>query len=467
MSKTQPKTPPARPTLSWTRSLRDDAQAIFQASVDAVRAERLIGETVSIDRQHLKIGKFVVDLRKFQRLIVIGGGKASGYMAKALLDVLGPEITRTKSVTGWINVPEGGDLGSLEGVTLFPARPAGENLPTQNVVIGTQHICEMVASMRKGDLAICLISGGGSALLAQPVPGVSLEDKRRVSQLLSQRRADIAQLNRVRRQLSMVKGGRLAALRTGGRLIALMISDVLGDPMDLIASGPTVASPDDPQSALDVFRELEIPDDEIPPSVLQHLQQAIAHPTTGQPESLADVQNVIIGNLAVAVQSAARCAQQLGYEVQSSLQTDRRESVGATALWLAQKLREAPDRLQCLIYGGEPVIDVGQHPGRGGRNQHLVLQTLDLILKQSESDSGGLRTFCVLSGGTDGEDGNTSKAGAWCDSLLANEVKQQGVNPAHYLDAYNAFDFFARLGGHIDIGPTHTNVGDVRILLTH
>ncbi len=449
------------------RALRDDAQAIFRAAVDAVRAENLVADNVHVEKKHLKIGKLVVDLGKFQRVLIVGAGKASGYMAKALLERLGPEIAASKSINGWVNVPEGGDLVSLPHVTLFPARPAGENLPTQNVVIGTQHIRELIASMHKGDLALCLISGGGSALLAQPVPGISLEDKRRVSQLLSQRRADITQLNRVRRQLSLVKGGRLAASRQGGRLISLIISDVLGDPVELIASGPTAPSPDEPQGALDVFHELKIPLDEVPPAVVAHLQASAATPRSNVTnESLSEVQNIVIGNLAVALQSAAKCAQQLGYQVHSSIQADRRETVDDTARWMAAQWRDAPPGLHAVLYGGEPVIDVGRNPGRGGRNQHLVLQVLDHILRTTSSDQVCAPHSCLLSGGTDGEDGNTSMAGAYCDDSLIAEMQRQGVNPSLYLDAYNAFDFFARCGGHVDLGPTHTNVGDVRILLT-
>ena len=219
--------------------LRTDAERIWRAGVAAVQPARLIREHVRVDGDVLHVGDEAIDLRHVGRIAIVGAGKAAGAMAVALEDVLGPRLLADKNVTGWVNVPDDCVVPTAR-VHLHAGRPAGVNEPRPEGVEGTRRILELVGSLGPADLCICVLAGGGSALLPAPVPEISLDDKIRVTRLLSAAGANIEQLNTVRRQLSLIKGGGLARACRAGRLITLIISDVLGDPLDAIASGPTV-----------------------------------------------------------------------------------------------------------------------------------------------------------------------------------------------------------------------------------
>jgi glycerate 2-kinase len=219
--------------------LRADALAIWQAGLEAVRSDRLVKDNVSVDGDLLRIGQLRATLSSVDRIAVVGTGKAGAGMAAGLEETLGSRILADKRVTGWINVPAD-CVRKLQAIHLHAARPAGINEPTEEGVQGTAKILQIVDSLGPNDLCICLLSGGGSALMPAPVPGVSLAEKQTVTRLLSARGANIQELNTVRKQLSQIKGGRLARRCRAGRLMTLIISDVLGDPLDIIASGPTV-----------------------------------------------------------------------------------------------------------------------------------------------------------------------------------------------------------------------------------
>ena len=221
--------------------LRADAERIWWAGVRAVQPSNLIPAAVSVECDELIVGDDAIDLRKIRRIVIVGGGKASGAMAQTLEAVLGERLLTEKQVEGWINVPADCVMPT-RCVHLHAARPAGVNEPRAEGVAGTQRILELVSSLGADDLCLCLISGGGSALLPAPAAGVTLDDKICVARVLSAAGADITQLNLVRSQLSRVKGGGLARACRAGQLVTLIISDVLGDPLALIASGPTVPS---------------------------------------------------------------------------------------------------------------------------------------------------------------------------------------------------------------------------------
>ncbi|MCH7727458.1 MAG: glycerate-2-kinase family protein, partial [Planctomycetes bacterium] len=208
---------------------------MWQAGVAAVQSDRLVRENVRVEGSHLLVGDKIVDLAPIQRIVVVGTGKAGAGMAQGIEVALGEPLMAEKKLVGWINVPAD-CVRELSRIKLHPARPAGVNEPTEEGVAGTEQILRLVGALGPNDLCLCLISGGGSALMPAPVDGISLQDKQAVTKFLSAAGANILQLNTVRKQLSRVKGNGLARACRAGRLISLIISDVIGDPLDIIAS---------------------------------------------------------------------------------------------------------------------------------------------------------------------------------------------------------------------------------------
>ena len=302
-------------------SLRDDARSIWQAGVDAVRAEPLVKRVVRIEGDSLIIGDHRWSRDQFDRLIVVGAGKAATGMAAGLTAAVGDWLP----ISGWINVPAGTvpPEASIGQIHVHAARPAGVNEPTMAGVEGTAQILKIAGSCQPRDLCIALISGGGSALLPAPIDGITLADKLAVTRLLSGAGADITELNTVRKHLSRIKGGGLLRACTAGQLLTLVLSDVLGDPLDLIASGPTVPDPSTPADAWQLLNRYD-PERSLPDHVYQALQR---EPVQQPPHVDAGSSTVlIIGNNAVAVDQAARRATDLGYACQRESATGLRRS---------------------------------------------------------------------------------------------------------------------------------------------
>ncbi|MFH1574117.1 MAG: glycerate-2-kinase family protein, partial [Acidobacteriota bacterium] len=221
------------------KQLRHDALRIWHAALDAVRSETLVRNALRVEGPNLRVGDDSIRLDSIRRIAVVGAGKAGAGMAAAVEDVLGGRLMEEKELAGWVNVPED-CVRPLGRIHLHGARPAGVNEPTPAGAAGSAEILRLVESLWADDLCLCLISGGGSALMPAPVEAITLDDKLAVTRHLSAAGANIEQLNTVRKQLSRIKGGGLARACRAGRLVALLISDVLGDPLDVIASGPTV-----------------------------------------------------------------------------------------------------------------------------------------------------------------------------------------------------------------------------------
>jgi hydroxypyruvate reductase len=374
---------------------------------------------------------------------------------------------------GWVNVPDN-CVRPLERIHLHAARPAGLNEPAEAGVVGSNRILELVARLAQQDLCLVLLSGGGSALLPAPVPEISLADKLSATRLLSRGGASIQELNCVRKQLSRIKGGGLARACRAGTLITLIISDVIGDPLETIASGPTVPDTETPAAALAVLRKYAGAESDIPPSVLSFLQRQLTRAGDLSSDDEASLSALhfplsthhthVIGNNRVALQAAARRAQELGYEV-VDVAADQAGEARDAGIALAEQclsLRSRPvDLPRCILTGGEPVVHViaTDRPQKGGRNQELVLAAAARLWED------GMDRICILSAGTDGEDGPTDAAGAVADADLIARARSLRLDPGEFLCWNNAYPFFAAAGGLLKTGPTHTNVMDVRVAL--
>lgn len=440
---------------------RNHALSIWQAGVDAVRSDRLVRDQVRVDGKNLRLGKYSVALDSFDRICIVGGGKAASGLAAGLEQAL---QGISQPLSGWVNVPED-CLLPTQSIHLHAARPAGVNEPTKEAVAGTAEILRRVDQLGSRDLCITLIAGGGSALLPAPVDGISLADKLAVTRLLSHNGADIHQLNTVRKQLSRIKGGGLAAACRAGQSVALIISDVLGDPLDIIASGPTVENSTTAADALTVLETFAQSPDDVPESVWKYLQQSRERDTTKVNPANETCTNLVLANNATALDACAVKARQLGYEpviLPTELREAEADRVATSLLQVArQRMRDSTTKPLCLLSGGEPVVRLAPSEvrGLGGRNQQLVLAVIRELAAEQ------MPAITLLSGGTDGEDGPTPAAGAviWPD--LVQSIAASQLNTDDYLQRNDAYSLLQSLGALVVTGPTHTNVCDVRVLL--
>ncbi len=465
--------------LASRDKLTIDALTIWQAGVDAVRPQRLFEDRLVLQGTLLCVEDVVIDLANTRRLLVIGAGKASAAMAVAFhrtIIMQLPANLRHLQLGGWINAPAGtfsdADQKLLGSIHLHAARPAGKNEPTEAAVFGTQQILELIGNCNARDVVICLLSGGGSAVLAAPRPGLSLADKQAVAHEIAAAGGNIQQLNTVRRALSSVKGGGLARACRAGRLLTLVISDVLGDPLETIASGPTVvsASVDAPQ-ALDVLQQLGLETNPKLTNVVRFLQRDATK--LKAPEMVcSEVSHVILGNNADAVDAAGVKAVELGYRYVMQSASGPEGDVLELSKFASEAIEQLTTQgeIDCWISGGEPTVKLPSNgAGRGGRNQQLTLAILHELCprgvpRQANGANSG-RDYVFVSGGTDGEDGPTDAAGAYFNSQVLAQVELLQLEPELYLTRADAYSFFEQVGGLLKTGPTGTNVCDLRIAL--
>jgi hydroxypyruvate reductase/glycerate 2-kinase len=436
-------------------NLRDHARAIWQAAVAAVNPLELVRNALANPPPEIQAA-----LTAPGRILVVGGGKAGSSMAAGVEAALSDRLDR---VTGVVNVPTE-SVRHLRAIRLHAARPTGTNQPTAEGVAGVGDILALVRSARPDDACLCLLSGGGSALLPAPAEGITLADKQQVTLALHRCGATIDEMNCVRKHLSDIKGGRLAQAFGGRALVSLIISDVIGDPLDVIASGPTAADPTTFADALAVLDRHDLRSKVADP-VIAHLERGRAGEL---PETLKalppSVHNVVLGNNATALAAARQAAETFGYRV-VNLGAFIEGETQQVALVHAAIVRSILQDNQpfappiCLLSGGETTVALGQNHGRGGRNQEFVLAT---ALKLGAS---GLQNVAVLSGGTDGEDGPTDAAGALADTGTLARSADNGLSLEDYLGRHDAYTFFDATGGLLKTGLTGTNVMDVRVIL--
>jgi hydroxypyruvate reductase/glycerate 2-kinase len=429
-------------------TLRTHARAIWDAAVDAVRPEPLVRRALAD----------LPELRSAPRILVLGAGKAGAAMAEAVELGLADRLDR---IEGIVNVPADA-VRPLKKIRLHAARPPATNFPTAEGVAGAEEMLRLARSAEPNDVALCLLSGGGSALLPAPAEGVTLADKLAVTKLLHQCGATINEMNAVRKHLSAIKGGRLAQAFTGKAIYSLIISDVIGDPLDVIASGPTAPDASTFADALAVLDRHQL-GHRVPPAVLTYLRNGADGKIAETPKTLpGNARNLILGNNVQALAAAETCAQQLGYRVLnlgSCIEGETRQ-VATVHAGMVRSIREQGVPLSppvCVLSGGETTVTLSANPGKGGRNQEFVLAA---ILKL-----GAMPNVTILSGGTDGEDGPTDAAGATADAGTLERAASLGLKCNDFLDRNDAYHFFQATGDLLITGLTQTNVMDVRVLL--
>lgn len=454
--------------------LREHALSIFAAGVKAVTPERLFTDKLRIEANVLAIDdQVIVDLSKYSRIVVVGAGKAAAGMAKELYR---QQLSRLPHpIAGWINAPEGSFLPGEAGpsIHLHAARPAGSNEPTEAAIFGTRQILKLVQECSARDLVIVLLSGGGSALLVAPPVGVTLQDKQAVAQLIAGAGGNIEQLNCVRRALSDVKGGGLAKACRAGRIVSLIISDVLDDSLQTIASGPTLVNANrNAADALRAIEQLQLSAEPRLQSVCSYLRRKSTENSASSREAgFPSVEHVILANNATAVDAAGTRAVELGYRYLMQSARTSEGDVGALARHLSGAIEQllSQKQVDCLISGGEPTVLLPDSAvrGIGGRNQQLALAILDTLSKEGwpRDLTRFARPFVFLSGGTDGEDGPTTAAGAMFDAESLKTAEAANMSLEDHLRRADAYSFFKKIGGLIETGPTNTNVCDLRICL--
>lgn len=427
---------------------RTHAIAIFSAAVDAVKPDHLMRQHIDWDGEFLKITDHRIHEKEFSRLIIIAAGKAASLMAQTAETIAGNIITEGVVVTKYDHALPLKKLRQME---------AGHPLPDENSLKGGEAVLDVLKNRSHNDIVLALISGGASALLADTPAGVSLQDLQTTFQLLLESGATIHQMNIVRKHLSNIKGGWLAVHAQPAKLFTLILSDVVGDDLDIIASGPTVPDKSSFSDAVEILNNFQLMN-RIPVSVQQHLAAGFSGKIQNTPKAdhpaFRNTINTIIGSNPIALQAAAQKAVELGYQttiLSSGITGEARE----VARSFTEELKKT-DSTQpvCLLMGGETTVTIRGN-GRGGRNQEFALAA---AMELAET-----RNITILSGGSDGSDGPTDAAGAVVDGHTLRSAIDQRMNMPFYLKNNDSYHFFEKVGGLIKTGPTQTNVMDLMI----
>ncbi len=425
---------------------------IFTEAIRSVNSAILV-------KEHMNNVQREFDRGKYNNILVIGFGKAAYQMACAVEEIIDRGlITEGVAITKYGHAMK--DVKVMEDAELCRIKvfEAGHPIPDENGIKATERVIDTIKVADERTLVLCLISGGGSALFVKPYDGISLKDKQKVTELIMNAGADITELNSVRKHISMVKGGRLAEIAYPAGVTSLIISDVIGDSLDVIASGPT--SPDNTtySEALNVIDKYDLIN-KVPGSVLDLLntgREGLVPETPGvEAPVFINVHNIIIGNNQMALEAARDAAELSGFsaEIISSVISGEARDVGK---WLSEKAKGIKAERKCLISGGETTVTV-KGRGKGGRNTELALSFAMEI--------EGLEGISMLSGGTDGQDGPTDAAGAIVDGETVKRARELGLDPEWYIHNNDSYNFFRQTGSLLITGPTGTNVMDLQIIL--
>ena len=433
------------------RKLRQHALAIFRAGLEAADPARAIASHVTLKGETLLVGGERYRLDRYRRILVVGAGKAGATMAAALERVLGKRITG-----GLINVKDG-HVAKLRRIQL---NECGHPIPDDRGVDGARRIAAMVRDATAEDLVFCLVSGGASALLPFPAEGITLEDKQETTRQLLACGATIHEINAIRKHLSAIKGGQLAAMAAPATVISLLLSDVVGDDLSVIGSGPTAADASTFHDALDVLDRYLIRG-RVPPHVRERLEAGARAEIEETPKKVPNAVNVVVGSNALAINAAETKAKALGYRtvvLSTTVEGETRDVArmhASIAREVATSARPAKPPA-CILSGGETIVTLRGH-GLGGRNQEFALAVA--------RDLAAMNRVVLLSAGTDGTDGPTDAAGAIADSLTLQRAAERNLDPDRSLADNDSYRFFDALGDLVKTGPTGTNVMDLHVII--
>lgn len=448
---------------------RDDLEAIFQAGIRRVDPRNLIREAVCVKSGRLQInGKnsrksFV--LSDFERIFVIGFGKASANMALAIEELLGDRIS-----DGIISVKYG-HTASLNRIRLMEA---GHPVPDASGLMAAQAILELAGQADEKTLVITLISGGGSALTPSPLKvacadgdiRLTLAEKQEITRILLGCGATINEMNTVRKHFSGIKGGRLAERITPATCVSLILSDVVGDDLDVIASGATTPDSSTFGNVMAIFDRYDILD-QVPWNARRILSLGLEKSIPETPDlnhaAFSTVHNILVGTNTLALEACRIEAQARGYAtriVTSQLVGEARQAASDLFEWAIKQLNRSSQKPACLLYGGETTVTL-RGTGKGGRNQEMALA----FLSRMASDPQASEMIHFLSAGTDGSDGPTDAAGAFADHELLQSAGSRDLSIDRYLENNDAYHFFESLDGLLKTGPTNTNVCDIQVIL--
>lgn len=432
--------------------IRRDALKIIEAGISSVLPDRLLRNVIDFDSDNniISINDFNFKLSS-GRLFVIGAGKAAGRMAKVLEDIITPE----RITAGIVNCNS-----SSYSTKKITVNKAGHPIPDRAGVAGVKEMLSLKSkySINEADLILCLISGGGSALLPNPVTEVSLEDIQKTTELLLASGADITEINTVRKHLSQVKGGRLGEFFTPAAVVSLIISDIIGNPLDAIASGPT--SPDSSmfKDAYERLNKLHLLDG-VPVKVRKYLENNIGNQTKETPKILDNCKNYIIGDNQIALTAMEDMAKETGYKP-LIITKELRGEPGIIAREIAEEiLQEKYSEFDVLLLGGETTPILPENHGKGGRNQHYIIETLQALANYPGE-------YVVASVSSDGSDYLPNIAGAIIDNDTLNQVRKRGLSIQSSIEKFDSFNLLNALGKSlVRTGYTNTNVGDLVVYI--
>jgi hydroxypyruvate reductase len=451
-----PPEPPLQssPSSSLAR-LRADSRAIFAAGVAAVDPLVAVQRAVARRGDALKVDGTAYDLRHFTHVYVVGAGKGSAVMAQGLEAILGDRLSAGAVTVKYEHA------APVNRVTLYEA---AHPIPDAAGVQGANAAMELVRQAGADDLVFCLLSGGGSALWPAPSAGISLAEKQRMTGLLIDCGARIDEINVIRKHLSAIKGGQLARLTAPARLITLVLSDVVGDRLDAIASGPTVPDPTTFRDCLNILTHYDLLD-RVPDRIQAHFQKGLTGAVAETPkagDAMFELgQTVVVANNRLALHAAREAAEARGYTtllLASTLEGEARHIARMHAA-IAQEICQSGQPIAppaCVVSGGETTVTV-RGDGKGGRSQEFALAAALHV--------AGLHNTVVLSGGTDGTDGPTDAAGALVDGRTLARAEALGLRPEAFLHRNDAYHFFRALDDLLLTGPTGTNVMDMYVML--
>ncbi|MDY6968360.1 MAG: glycerate kinase [Spirochaetota bacterium] len=442
--------------------VRDDIKAIYSEAINAVNPNVAVKKHIKLEDDSLILyseGKRRLEFRieDYKRIFVVGAGKATAPMAKAIEDILGERITYGSIVVKY---------GYTLDLAFIDIMEASHPIPDKNGINGAKRIREILTDANEDDLVISLISGGGSALLPLPPDPITLEEKRETTNLLLKCGAGIHEVNSIRKHLSLVKGGNLARCAYPSTVLNLMISDVVGDDMDVIASGPFIHDRSSFSDAYSILQRYNLIND-VPKSVKEYINRGIIGDINENPGKndpiFQKITNQIIASNIIALDAAKAESEKRGYNsiILSSGFEGETKDVSFFHSVIAKEIVSSSNPLEtpaCVISGGESTVTI-TGDGLGGRNMEFALHGAVYI--------DGWDNITLASIGTDGTDGPTDAAGAISDGFTLRRAAEKGIEIDKYIENNDSYHFFKALGDLIITGPTNTNVMDVRIIIVN